>query len=225
VGAEFCLSGGKAGPEDLRPDEDVPSPVDFHDPAQARLWEEETIRNRPYRPQFFAVFAQILNEYFVRPFSLLELGSGPGHLAEHLLMNCAIGRYVALDFSAAMHQIARERLSAFLNKSEFVLRDFRAAEWSEGLGLFDAVVTLQAAHETRHKRHLPLFLARARQCLAPQGLLLYCDHYAGGGKHTDLFLTAEAQPGALREAGFVQVAKPLDMGGMALFSARNPGMV
>jgi cyclopropane fatty-acyl-phospholipid synthase-like methyltransferase len=209
----------------LRPDEDVPSPIDFHDLAQARSWEAETTRNRPYRPQFFAAFAEILNAHFERPLTLLELGSGPGHLAEHLLSHCGIGRYVALDFSLAMHQIAEKRLSSFSNKPQFMLRDFRTADWGEGLGLFDAVVTLQAAHETRHKRHLPLLLARARQCIAPQGLLLYCDHYAGEGKHPDLFLAAEEQPRALQEEGFIQIHKQLDIAGMALFSARNPATV
>jgi SAM-dependent methyltransferase len=146
-------------------------------------------------------------------------------LAEQLLIHCAISRYVALDFSSAMHQIARERLSAFLNKTEFVVRDFCEPDWGEGLGRFDAVVTMQAAHETRHKRHLPPLLTRARALLAPLGMLLYCDHYAGDGKHTDLFPTAEEQPNALWNAGFVHVAKLLDVGGMALFSAYNPGPV
>jgi hypothetical protein len=225
VGAELCLSGGKAGFEKLNPDEDVPSPIDFHDPAQPRAWEDETIKCRPWRPQFFAAFAEILNKHFDRPFTLLELGSGPGHLAEQLLIHCAISRYVALDFSVAMHQIAREKLSIFLDRAEFALRDFRDPDWGEGLGDFDAVVTMQAAHETRHKRHLPPLLAQARVRLAPQGLLLYCDHYAGDGKHPDLFPTAEEQTNALLDAGFVHVARFLDMGGMALFSARDPGRV
>jgi hypothetical protein len=52
------------------------SPIDFHDPAQARAWEDEIIKCRPWRPQFFAAFAEILNKHFERPFTLLEFGSG-----------------------------------------------------------------------------------------------------------------------------------------------------
>jgi len=55
--------------------------------------------------------------------------------------------------------------------------------------------------------------------LKPGGLLLYCDHYAGDGKNPDLFPAVEAQPAALREAGFSQIRCCLDLGGMALFSA------
>jgi hypothetical protein len=53
-----------------------------------------------------------------------------------------------------MHDLARERLGALAKKVEFVELDFRAADWPKGLGLFDCVITMQAAHETRHKRHL-----------------------------------------------------------------------
>ena len=59
------------------PDDDVPSPIDFHDPVQARAWVQDTIRRRPYRPRFFAAFASALNERFDKPLDILELGSGP----------------------------------------------------------------------------------------------------------------------------------------------------
>jgi hypothetical protein len=66
---------------------------------------------------------------------------------------------------------------------------------------------------------LPVFLRGAKEALKPGGLLLYCDHYAGDGKNPDLFPAVEAQPAALREAGFSQIRCCLDLGGMALFSA------
>jgi SAM-dependent methyltransferase len=204
----------------LKPDEDVPSPVDFHDPAQARAWEEQTVKGRPWRPQFFARMVTALRTHFAGPFSVLELGSGPGHLAEQLLTHCEVRRYVALDFSPAMHALAGTRLSMFAGRVEFAVRDFRRTDWNAGLGAFDAVVTLQAAHETRHKRHLPVLLAQARQTLLPDGLLLYCDHYAGPGKHPELFLDTHAQPEALHQAGFAGIEKLLDLGGMALYAAR-----
>ena len=203
--------------------DDVPSSIDFRDPAQAKAWEATTMARRPYRTQFFAGFVAAIRDQFSQSLSLLELGSGPGHLAEQILRHCEVSRYVALDFSAAMHDSARERLGAWANKVEFVERDFRAADWPKGLGLLDCVVTMQAAHETRHKRHLPDFLSRARQCLVPGGILLYCDHYweAGTTKNPLLDVSAEEQPIALRDAGFTHVEKLLDMGGMALIAAIN----
>jgi SAM-dependent methyltransferase len=204
-------------------DDDVPSPIDYHDPVQARAWVDDTVRRRPYRADFFAAFVEALNGKNIRAIDLLELGSGPGHLAEQILQHCAVRRYVALDFSAAMHDLARTLLHPFFDRVEFVRRDFRDPDWGTGLGRFDAIVTLQAAHETRHKRHLPAFLRAAKHCLIEGGTLLYADHYAEeeSGKNPSLMLRRAEQPLALKQAGFSNVALLLDKGGMALYSATN----
>jgi SAM-dependent methyltransferase len=201
--------------------DDVPSPIDFHDPAQCRAWVEDTIRRRPYRPHFFAAFAEALNARHTAPIDILELGSG--HLADRILQWCPIRRYVALDFSAAMHDLARERLARFLGRVEFVQRDFRSPDWGTGLGRFDAIVTMQAAHETRHKRHLPAFIGAAKQQLVRSGVLLYSDHYAeeGSDKNPLLMATRNEQRQALEQAGFTDIHLVLDEGGMALHRAIN----
>ncbi len=198
---------------------DVHSPIDFHDPTQARVWMERTTRNRPWRPEFFRAFAVALNTRSSHQSRILELGSGPGQLAAALLGSCRVSQYVALDFSAAMHDLARERLGPLAMKVKFIQRDFRTPDWNLMLGKFDAVVTLQAAHETRHQDRLPDLLRRTRQCLKTGGLLLYCDHYRGTLKNPVLYLERQRQPHALREAGFVHVKRLLDKGGMALYSA------
>ena len=99
--------------------------------------------------------------------------------------------------------------------------DFRAPGWPKTVGQYDAVVTMQVAHELRHKRHLPKFLRQVSAVLKPGGLLLYCDHYAGGGQNPDLMLKRIEQPQALESAGFGDIKLLLDEGGMALYSARR----
>ena len=202
-------------------DIDVPSPIDFHDRAQAKAWEEDTIARRPWRPEFFAAFASELKNCFARSFSVLELGSGPGHLAQIILSECPQADYCALDFSEAMHMLARERLGALSRRIKFLTRDFRSPDWHEDFAPFDAVVTMQAAHELRHKRHLPKLLSQIMQILTPGGVLLYCDHYAEGGQNPDLMLNREDQPRALENPGFGDVRRVLDKGGMALYAARR----
>lgn len=198
-------------------DDDVPTPIDFHDPEHARQWVVDTAQRRPFRPRFFAAFCAALPQHAI---DVLELGSGPGQLAREILTHCNVRSYSALDFSAAMHALAGEHLGALAQRVTFVMRDFRDPAWTLGLGPFDAIVTMQAAHETRHKRHLVPFLARARTVLAPTGVLLYCDHFAGGTANPALVVERDEQPAALHAAGFATVSRLYEEGGMALYSAQ-----
>jgi SAM-dependent methyltransferase len=201
--------------------DDVPIRVDFRDPATARAWIEDTRIRRPYRPRFFAAFCAALAAR--SRLRILELGSGPGQLAREILGHCDVDLYVALDFSPAMHAIAAEHLGELAHRVTFAIRDFREPAWPDGLGAFDAVVTLQAAHETRHKRHLVPLLERARTVVAPGGVLLYADHYLTPETRWPALAPARAdQPLALERAGFVDVELRHEEGNMALWCGTNP---
>jgi SAM-dependent methyltransferase len=202
-------------------DDDVPIRVDFRDPATARVWIEDTRIRRPYRPRFFAAFCAALA---ARPkLRILELGSGPGQLAREILLHCDVDIYVALDFSPAMHEIAAEHLGELASRVTFVVRDFREPAWPSDLGTFDAVVTLQAAHEARHKRHLVPLLERARTVVALGGVLLYADHYLTPETKWPALSPARAdQPLALERAGFIDVQLRHEEGAMALWCGTNP---
>ncbi|MBL0219545.1 MAG: class I SAM-dependent methyltransferase [Myxococcales bacterium] len=137
-------------------------------------------------------------------------------------MHCDPFTYVALDFSPAMHEIAAEHLGELASRVTFLTRDFREPDWANDLGMFDAVVTLQAAHETRHKRHLVPLLERARSVVAPGGVLLYADHYlTPETKLPALAPARDEQPLALERAGFVEVELRYEEGNMALWCGTN----
>ena len=203
-------------------EEDLPIRVDHRDPATARAWLEETRLRKPFRQNFRAAFCAALSSR--RGLRILELGSGPGELAREILLHCDVASFTALDWSQAMHDIAIEHLGDLAPRVSFVVRDFREPTWPADLGAFDAIVTQQAVHETRHRRHaLPLF-QRARTLLVPGGLMLYCDGYLvdPDGKLAALTLERVDQPRVLERAGFVDVRLLLDEGNMALYSATNP---
>jgi SAM-dependent methyltransferase len=201
-------------------EEDVPIRVDLRDPATARTWVEETRVKRPYRPRFFAAFCEALSSR--TKLRILELGSGPCQLAREILVRCDVQTYVALDFSPAMHAIAEGHLGELAKRVTFVTRDFREAKWPDELGSFDAVVTLQAAHETRHTRHLVPLLERARTAIVPGGIVLYADHYLTPETKFPAFTPArDDQPRALERAGFVDVRLCYEEGSMALWSGTN----
>ncbi len=119
--------------------QDVPITVDFRQAGHAQAWAESAMSVRPWRAEFFAAFVRLIASAAAsRASRVLELGSGPGFLAEQLLASNADLAYVALDFWPAMHELARQRLGA---RAEWVERSLRDADWGEGLGRFDFVVT------------------------------------------------------------------------------------
>jgi cyclopropane fatty-acyl-phospholipid synthase-like methyltransferase len=171
------------------------------------------------RPEFFDTFARLIGIDGVR---VLELGSGPGFLADHLLRALPALRYVALDFSPAMHQLAAERLGERAARVTFVERSFREPAWVNGLGPFDVVVTNQAVHELRHKDYAATLHAQVRPLLAAGGSYLMCDHFLGeGGLSNDqLYMTVAEQHDALMRGGFASAEAVLVKGGLALHRAQ-----
>jgi len=201
--------------------DDVPSPIDFRLPSDAREWAATAMLRRPWRTEFFAQFASAIETGIIPVQRILDLGSGPGFLAEHLLNAFPAVTYVAVDFSAAMHQLAVERLGPLGARVQFVERDLRAPEWTEGLGSFECVVTIQAVHELRHKRHAPGLHQQVRGLLVPGGQYLVCDHFAGEGgmQNNQLYMTVDEQHTTLIDAGFVEVSPLLIKSGFVLHQA------
>lgn len=93
--------------------------------------------------------------------------------------------------------------------------------WHADLGAFDFVVTHQAVHELRHKRHAPSLHAQVAQILKPSGSYLVCDHFHGvdGMKNNDLYMSTGEQAQALAQGGFVSVRCLLSKGGLVLHRA------
>lgn len=201
--------------------DDVPSPIDLRLMQDAREWEQTVMAKRPWRKDFFACIGSEIAAAAPPVRRILELGSGPGFLAQHLLQSLGDVSYIMLDFSAAMHQLARDRLGALAEKVEFIERDFKQPSWHEGLGAFDCAVTLQAVHELRHKRYAAGLHARVRELLAPGGFYLVCDHYFGadGMQNDRLYMTPAEQRDALALAGFTSIRELLRKGGMTLYRA------
>jgi SAM-dependent methyltransferase len=200
---------------------DVPSPIDLRLVGEASEWESTAMLKRPWRTEFFAVFAAAMKDSPIAVNRVLELGSGPGFLADYLLKALPTVSYVALDFSNAMHQLAAKRLGPLASRVQFVERSFKESAWSEGLGMFEGIATNQAVHELRHKHYASLLHAQARELLVPGGAYLVCDHFVGdGGMSNDqLYMTVTEQKDALVSAGFARVEQLFLKGGLVLHRA------
>jgi SAM-dependent methyltransferase len=204
--------------------DDVPSPIDLRNMPDARRWADAAMLARPARHNVFDRIVQELRDLRSRPLSVLELGSGPGFLAERITVHLSTFAYTALDFSAAMHALAKDRLGANAERVRFVEGDFKQPHWTSDLATFDAVVTMQAVHELRHKRHAGALYRQVGTVLHPGGSFLMCDHYVGDGAMTDraLFMTLEEHEVTLRGAGFTHVHLLIQTGGLVLYRGDLP---
>jgi SAM-dependent methyltransferase len=181
---------------------DVPSPIDLRRPSDAAEWAKTAMEKRPWRSDFFDRFAELVSG--VSSAEILELGSGPGYLAERVIRAAPSVKYTLLDFSEAMHDLSKARLRGLSAAVQHITASFRDPTWSVGLGSFDFVLTIQAVHELRHKAHAPVLHAQVREILKPSGAYLVCDHYLGedGMRNNQLYMTIAEQREALESAGF-----------------------
>lgn len=201
--------------------DDVPSPIDFRSMDDARQWAATALSRRPLRERFFQQFITELRAVNRARVRVLELGSGPGFLAQRILETLPAVDYTMLDFSKAMHELARERLGPLMRQVRAILADFKHDGWDENIGEFDAVVTNQAVHELRHKKHALSLHRTVRSLVGTRGPYLVCDLYAGRYGMTDdiLFMTVEEQRDCLKAAGFGDVTNLLEMAGLVLHRA------
>jgi ubiquinone/menaquinone biosynthesis C-methylase UbiE len=189
--------------------------------SDASEWEATAMEKRPWRTEFFAKFADELANMEPAAAGVLELGSGPGFLASKVLSKVSGLHMTLLDFSEAMHALARQRLGAMIDRVEFLVRSFKDPDWVRGLDRFDAVITNQAVHELRHKRYAGELHRQVARVLRPGGTYLVCDHFSGpGGMANDqLYMTAAEQKSAIESAGYASVFPVLLKGGMVLHRA------
>jgi len=189
--------------------------------ADAQEWERTAMLKRPWRTEFFSCFLDRIKHATLPINYVLELGSGPGFLAKYLLESASGFTYSMLDFSPAMHQLAKIRLGDLANRARFIERSFKESTWPSGLGKFECVVTNQAIHELRHKRYAAELHVQVKSVLAADGFYLVCDHYAGeGGMANDqLYMSVAEQREALQFAGFKRVEQLMIKGGLVMHCA------
>ena len=180
---------------------EVPSPIDFHDMRDALEWES-TAMDRPFRLEMFDAITDQLATANIS--NALELGSGPGFLANHICNRNDRISLALLDFSTAMHELARARLWDHRERISFLEKDFKESNWAHDLDPFECVITNQAVHELRHKSHAAEFHKQVKGILAPGGIYLVCDHFYGadGMSNDQLYMTVEEHSACLTQAGF-----------------------
>jgi ubiquinone/menaquinone biosynthesis C-methylase UbiE len=203
--------------------EDVPYRNDWDSADEVDAWAEEAERIRPWRSQIRDRIARHVG--ILAPGSrVLELGSGPGFLAHRVLQRCPnLAGYTLLDFSEPMLALARERLTMFPGGS-FVHASFKSTEWPRYVGgPFDCVLSMQAVHELRHKRHALRLYEQAYDILGVPGLIMICDHtpFDDSSASTSLYMTEDEQQKALAKARFVNLRVELRVDSLVLYAGER----
>ena len=205
-------------------DQGVPSPIDLRDPSDASEWAAAADRTRPWRNQIRKAIAELLHATNPAPRRVLELGAGPGLLADAILQVCSLDNYTLFDFSQPMLDMSRARL-AIHPSATFVCGDFKLPDWTEHLPApFDVVVAMQSVHEIRHKRRVPGLYRQVRGLLRPGGLLVVCDHTPpdDSARFTALHSTEAEQHAAFGAAGFVDIGTHVVSNGLYVCTALRP---
>lgn len=199
-------------------DDDVPTRVDFRAPEIARTWTDEADVKRPWRSDLRREIADAVRDAGAR--RVVELGAGPGLLAAQILATCELTSYTLLDFAPPMLALARERLGAPA-AAHFVLADFRDPDWPALVERpVDAVVTMQAIHELRHRRRIPALYRQVCELLRPGGIFLLCDHEPPDAR--PLFTSSGDQLALLAGAGFTAVRTRLAHHDQYICEGRRP---
>ncbi|MFU9046003.1 class I SAM-dependent methyltransferase [Acinetobacter tibetensis] len=209
---------------------DIPSPINLQDSLHAIQWANEANFKRPYRQQFFAYYVSQILADLKQDIRILELGSGPGFFAYELLSRRPSINYTAVDFSAAMHNLAKQRLAAIPHKSvDFILADFKQQDWYTVLNgqRFNYIVIHQALHELRHKAYACDFhKSIAQQVIQPNGSYFITDHLAqpdGNMKNLELYMTKDEHIQSLSNANFRNIQIGLEIEGLCSLQATLSG--
>ncbi|NOT28369.1 MAG: class I SAM-dependent methyltransferase [Acidobacteria bacterium] len=207
------------------PNADVPPGVDFLNALEVDAWVAACEVDKPWRVPMRQRFADLLSA-LPNGATALEIGSGPGLLAECILEACPnIESYTLLDWSEHMLDLSKARLSRF-HAAQFIQADFKQAYWRKQLSPpYSAVVAMQAVHEIRHKRHVPGFYRQVRDILEPGGVLAVCDGIPRDTSilwQTSLLMTVEEQLEALTFAGFANVQLESQLGATVFVTGRAP---
>jgi tRNA (cmo5U34)-methyltransferase len=111
---------------------------------------------------------------------ILDLGAGSGILAELVRRHHPAAHVHLLDFSEAMLDRARLRLTGD-NKVTFEIADYRTAPLGEG---YDAIVSALSIHHLEHEGKRKLF-ARLVAALKPGGIFINAEQVAGPTPHLE----------------------------------------
>jgi SAM-dependent methyltransferase len=157
----------------------------FHDADFVHGWAKR-FRPTPPRTALFELILQELADRLPPGTHLVELGLGPGYLAEHLLQRLPGVRYTGVDFSEPMLTIAQRRLATHGERLTPLRADLLEAGWTRQLQHpVHAIVTTWSLHDLGGEAQTAAVYAACAGALVPGGLFLNGDFIRPAGTRHD----------------------------------------
>lgn len=172
---------------------------EFHDAQFARAWADRFVPT-PERLQLFDTIIHRLIEGPLPARHIVELGIGPGYLAERLLERMPDVTYEGVDFSRPMLDLAAARLTPHAARVRFTQADLVTDDWGTKMSLpVGAIVSTWALHDLGSEANTGRVYQACRALLPAGGVFLNGDFVKPDGTRHDY------------EAGRFPVARHLDI--------------
>jgi SAM-dependent methyltransferase len=180
-------------------------------------------------PERIEVMQHLIGQLKALPFpapQVVELGPGPGLLAELLLRELPQMSYIGLDSSELLLTYARKRLTDFGERVRLIQADLNTNEWLAQLPAeIHAIISLQALHDLGGENEIKRIYSLARNLLVPGGLLLIADFVVSPGQEDPERPGRRSIPWhleLLKMQGFERVACTLEQGEFGCLVAFAP---
>ncbi len=178
---------------------------EFHDAEFVRGWASRFVPTEP-RLQLFDMILDQVNALGKEAPHVVELGTGPGYMARHILERHTAMTYEALDFSEVFFDVARETIGELVPRVTFTNADLMDQAWPQKLSRQpDAIISTWALHDLGGRDPVADVYARCYETLPVGGVLVNGDFIKPDGTSWDY------EPGRfeidihldfLRKAGF-----------------------
>lgn len=148
---------------------------EFHSKEFALGWSERFVPT-PERIRLFELIFTQLKDIIPNNGNIIELGIGPGYLANYLLERMPHITYCGIDFSLPMLEIAQDRLQRHSSRVIYTQSDLVKEAWEESVSKpVYAIVSTWALHDLGSPKNINTVYERSYSALDSNGILINGD--------------------------------------------------
>ena len=152
---------------------------DWHSKDFVESWVNKRSQEDANRAVHFSLMSKLLPISSNQKVTILDVGSGYGPLAKVLLEGYPNATLILQDFSKPMLDKAKKLLSLHTSRIHFVYTDLMKKDWTDGIGVVDAVVSSMGFHELGAPNRVREIYSEVFSLIKPGGAFLDIDFVNG----------------------------------------------